>query len=303
MSRFVEFYQGYKPKPAAPAGATRRRDRGDQRPPPAPAGAAGAASHRRRPPPPTGPAAAGPSEPPRRTMWMASIRARAAVAALALCGALAPGAGAGVVEVKLGLPVRARIDLRNRHTVAIAPFLVVTKKARRTPSGPQRRRPAGVRALPGQAAQARDRPQAGRSGPVDYPTYDLDLLAKNRDFWRGARRAPQADLILAGSLDFDIQDHSGYRTEEYISPFDGRAYYRQVLVEQTGFDYDIVMQVFDGKTGELLYTDNFKDFKKFEGERADPLPGMFENLLFARGPHRRRLHAGDVETTRILFTD
>jgi hypothetical protein len=75
----------------------------------------------------------------------------------------------------------------------------------------------------------------------------------------------QADLILVGSLDFDIQDRSGYRTEEYVSPFDGRTYYRQVLVEQTGFEYDIVVRVFDGKTGEQLYTDNFKDFKSFEG--------------------------------------
>ena len=38
-----------------------------------------------------------------------------------------------------------------------------------------------------------------------------------------------------------------------------------------------MVRVFDGQTGEQL-TDNFKDFKSFEGERADLLVGMFENL-------------------------
>ena len=74
------------------------------------------------------------------------------------------------------------------------------------------------------------------------------------------------------------RNRSGYRTEEYVSPFDGRSYRRQVLVEETGFEYDIVMQIFDARTGELLHNDNFKDFKQYEGESADPLVGMFQNL-------------------------
>ena len=51
-----------------------------------------------------------------------------------------------------------------------------------------------------------------------------------------------------------------------------------VLVEDTGYEFDIVMQVYDGLTGELLYSDNFKDFKEYEGESSDPLVGMFQNL-------------------------
>ena len=81
-------------------------------------------------------------------------------------------------------------------------------------------------------------------GPVDYPTYDCRPCAANRTSGAPWASGPQADLILAGSLDFDIQDRSGYRTEEYVSPFDGRTYQRQVLVEETGFEYDIVMQVY-----------------------------------------------------------
>jgi len=141
------------------------------------------------------------------------------------------------------------------------------------------------------------------TGPLDYPTFDLELLATNRDFWRAVGERTQADLVLAGSLDFDVQDKSGYRTEEYVSPFDGRSYYRQVLVEQTGFDYDIVLMVFDGKTGERLFFDNFKDFKQFEGERADPLQGMFENLASLEDRIVNVFTQKTVETTRTLLTD
>ena len=139
--------------------------------------------------------------------------------------------------------------------------------------------------------------------PIDYPSYDLAELAANMDFWRVVGERSGADLILSGSLDFDIQDRSGYRTEEYVSPFDGRTYRRQVLVEQTGFEYDIVMEVFDGKTGKRLYADNFKDFKQFEGESVDPLEGMFENLYALEDRISGVFSQKEVETSRVLYTN
>ena len=187
-------------------------------------------------------------------------------------------ARAGEVEVRLRLPVRARIDLMDRKTVTLAPFLVISQEGEESIE----RRGVDVehefnRYLR-RLIRRNTKLKILDSGPVDYPTYDLEDLAEDSDFWRFVGERTQADLIVSGSLDFDVQDRSGYRTEEYISPFDGRTYYRQVLVEHTGYEYDIVMQVFDGKTGEQLYADNFKDFRQFEAERADPLAGMFENL-------------------------
>ena len=205
-------------------------------------------------------------------------------------------------EVRLTLPVRARLDLTNRSSLLAAPFLVVRQEGEGRIEGSnidvQReferylekilRRDTDLRII--------------ESGPIDYPTYDLRMLARDADFWKVLGERMQADLILTGSLDFDIQDRSGYRTEEYISPFDGRTYYRQVLVEQTGFEYDIVVRVFDGKTGEQIYTDNFKDFKSFEGERADPLAGMFENLYALEDRLLGIFVQKKVAATRILLT-
>lgn len=224
-------------------------------------------------------------------------------AACAAALLLASAVGAATVEVKLTLPVRARIDLRHKSSVALAPFIVVSKEGDQQTV---RTRNVDVqhefeRYLAKLIKRESDL-KLIESGPVDYPSFDLDLLGKNRDFWRALGERLNADLILAGSLDFDVQDASGYRTEEYVSPFDGRTYFRQVLIEQTGFEYDIVLQVYDGKTGEQLFTDNFKDFKKFEGQSADPLVGMFENLSALEDRLVNVFAQRQVEASRYLFT-
>lgn len=224
--------------------------------------------------------------------------------ATALAVAIAVPAAADV-EVRLQLPVRAKVDLAGRRTVALAPFLVVGREG----SGGERARGSALdvekefeRYLT-KLIRRETQLKVVEAGAVDYPTFDLELLAANRDFWRAAGERAQADLLLAGSLDFDVQDKSGYRTEEYVSPFDGRTYYRQVLVEQTGFDFDIVLMVFDGRTGERLYFDNFKDFREFEGEKTDPLKGMFENLASLEDRILNVFTQKTVETSRILLTD
>lgn len=210
---------------------------------------------------------------------------------------------AGTMEVRLSLPVRARLDLTDHRTITVAPFLVVTQEGQEV----VQRRGLDIqgeferyllRLLKRQTSL-----KVIEAGPVDYPIYDLELLSKDVEFWRALGERTQADLLLTGSLDFDIQDRSGYRTEEYVSPFDGRTYYRQVLVEQTGFEYDIVMQVIDGRDGTILYSDNFKDFKNFEGESADPLAGMFENLYALEDRIAGIFAERRVETIRTIFTD
>jgi hypothetical protein len=210
---------------------------------------------------------------------------------------------AGQVEVRFRVPVRARLDLMDRSTITLAPFLVVTDEG----EGAIERRGVNVQdefqGYLRRLLKRRTRLKLLDPIPIDYPSYDLAELAANTDFWRVVGERSGADLILSGSLDFDIQDRSGYRTEEYVSPFDGRTYRRQVLVEQTGFEYDIVMEVFDGRTGDRLYVDNFKDFKQFEGESVDPLEGMFENLYALEDRITGVFSQKRVETSRVLYTN
>lgn len=217
--------------------------------------------------------------------------------------ALAPAAEAGVSEIRLQLPQRARIDLTGKRSLTIVPFLVVSQEGSEGVRGRnidvQReferyltkvlRRDTALKVLP--------------SGPVEYPVFDSERLAREQDFWAAVGDRAQADLILAGSLDFDVQDRTGYRTEEYTLPYDGRTYQRQVLVEQTGFEYDILMQVYDGRSGKLLHAVNFKDFQNFEGQDADPLKGMFENLYALEDRIVNIFVQKTVEAARVLFTE
>jgi hypothetical protein len=210
---------------------------------------------------------------------------------------------AAAVDVKLTLPVRARLELAGRKSIAPTPFIMVSRE--------------GEGQLPGRDLNVQKeferylfkllRRETDLKildvGGVEFPTYDIEALSKEEEFWRLLGERLDADLLLAGSLDFDIQDRSGYRTEEYVSPFDGRTYRRQVLVEETGFEYDIAMQVYDGQTGELLYSDNFKDFKQYEGESADPLAGMFQNLYSLEDRIVGIFAQKKVEATRVLFSN
>jgi len=217
---------------------------------------------------------------------------------------LAAGAAyANTVEVKLKLPVRAALDLTGRKKLVVAPFVITQQEGDKPAQFRGRnldvkgdfnkyllkvlKRDSGLEVTP--------------VTDVEYPTDDLDKLAHDRDFWRALGERTQGDLLLTGSLDFDVQDKSGYKLEEYTSPYDGRTYYRQVLVEETGFEFDILMQVYDGATGDLLYQDNFKDFKTLEGAGADPVQGMFQNLFALEDRIVGIFAQKDVEATRALF--
>lgn len=187
-----------------------------------------------------------------------------------------PASAAGEVEVKIELPVRARIDLEGRNSVTLAPCLIFDEEGEENAYDIDL-----VREFERYFFRLLGRKTDLKfidSGPVDYPTFNLQELETQADFWAFIGSQTQADLVLSCSLDFDVQERSGYRTQEYISPFDGRTYYRQVLVENTGFEFDIVLQVYDGRSGELLHSENFKDFREFPTDSADPISGMFANL-------------------------
>jgi hypothetical protein len=228
-------------------------------------------------------------------------RNRALVLATLFTFAALP-AFAASVEVKLTLPQRAKLDLQGRKSVAVSPFLVVSQEGAEKIKGRDIDVQKEFDRYLLKVLRRETELKVVEPGPIDYPTYDLEQLSKQTDFWRALGERTGTDLILTGGLDFDIQDRTGYRTEEYVAPYNGRTYLRQVLVEQTGFQYDILMQVYDARTGEVLYQDNFKDFQSFEGETTDPLAGMFENLLSLEDRIVNVFTQKEVEASRILFT-
>lgn len=216
---------------------------------------------------------------------------------------LAPPAARAVVEVTIRLPQRSEIDLRGKESVAVVPFLVVTQEGDVSPDARDVDVEQEFQRFLDKLLRRRTGLRVVETGPVSYPTFDLDELLEQQEFWVDVGRRAQADLLVTGSLDFDVQDRSGYRTQEFVSPLDGRTYYRQVLVEQTGFEYDILMIVVDGRTGEVLYRDNFKDFQNFQSDEVDVISGMFQNLFSLEDRILGVFTQKEVEASRALFTD
>jgi TolB-like protein len=210
---------------------------------------------------------------------------------------------AGVVEVNLKLPLKPRLAISGDEKVAVAPFVIS--------SGQEDGRNDRAARIDVQSEFARYlKKQITKSTKLDVvdaetptlPSNDPKELEANRDFWRDIASKSGADFVLSGVIDFDIEDKAGYKTEEYVSPVDGRTYYRQVLVESTGFVFDIAINIYDGDTGEKLIEENFRDFKQFDQRNYDELLGLFENLRSLETQLLSIFVSQETAATRYVFT-
>jgi hypothetical protein len=212
---------------------------------------------------------------------------------------------AGVSQVRLQLPLRPRLPLRGNERIVLAPFLIVAEaeKARDKRLQNVDLQAEFHRFLQKQLGKKTRLEVVEAPADIKLPTQNLTELTHAVDFWKALGNSTNADVIVSGSLEFKIEDRSGYKTEEYVSPINGQTYYRQVYVEQTGFLFDIVFLVFDGHSGEKLLQDEFKDFRQTGGRRADELQGLFENLFSLENQILNLFVAREREADRYIFTD
>jgi hypothetical protein len=209
---------------------------------------------------------------------------------------------AGVMEVKLKLPVKPKLQIMGEEKVAIAPFVIASKGERRSDrAGKVDVQAEFNRYLKKQLAKS-TKLRLVDAGPARLPGTDIRTLEAARDYWKEIGARTGADFIVSGIVDFDINDKSGYKTEEYVSPADGRTFYRQVLVESTGFVFDIDLAVFDADTGEMVVEENFRDFKEFDQRNYDEILGLFENLRALETQLVGIFVAQETSATRYLFT-
>ncbi|HUP50425.1 MAG TPA: hypothetical protein VNA04_16745 [Thermoanaerobaculia bacterium] len=225
---------------------------------------------------------------------------RVLVVGTALLAALP--AWAGVMEVKLKLPLKPKLQITGDETIAVAPFIIA--------SGEERRNDRAARVDLQAEFNRYIRKQLSKSTklriidapPVRLPGGDMKELEASVDFWKSLGAQTGADYIVTGVIDFDINDKSGYRTEEYISPVDGRTWYRQVLVESTGFIFDIDIAVFNADTGEKVLEESFRDFKEFDQRQYDEILGLFENLRALETQLVGIFVSQETSATRYVFS-
>jgi len=224
---------------------------------------------------------------------------RFARVAFALC-TLATGC-AGVREVQLALPVRSKLSLSGHEKLYVGPFVLEHRGDEKAPdlsfSVPAEFE-RYIRKLLRKEGKFVLVPTVEGVRP---PTSDPLLLTKESEFWRELGTKTGVDYIVAGSIDFQVQDRSGMKTEEFTSPIDGRKYYRQVMVEQTGFSYDIMLDVYDGRTGALVFQQPLKDFQEKQERNFDEFTGMFANLFALENQIIGVFVPRTVKTKRVLF--
>ncbi|HJQ35894.1 MAG TPA: hypothetical protein VKB93_02015 [Thermoanaerobaculia bacterium] len=210
---------------------------------------------------------------------------------------------AGVMEVKLKLPVKPKLQITGDEKVAIAPFIIASRgekkndRAAKVDVQQEFNRYLRKQLTKSTKLRLADVPQ------TRLPGNDIKTLEAARDYWKDLGARTGADFIVSGIVDFDINDKSGYRTEEYTSPADGRTFYRQVLVESTGFVFDIDLAVFNADTGELVIEENFRDFKEFDQRNYDEILGLFENLRALEGQLVGIFVSSETSAARYVFTE
>ncbi|MGZ4809010.1 MAG: hypothetical protein ACXV7D_06720 [Thermoanaerobaculia bacterium] len=218
--------------------------------------------------------------------------------------ALTPlAAFAGVLEVKLKLPVKPKLQIVGDEKIGIAPFVISSNREKRNDRAAkvdvQSEFQRYLRKQLTKSTKLRivDVPQ------TRLPASDMKSLEANRDFWKALGAKTGADFIVSGIVDFDINDKAGYRSEEYTNPADGRTYYRQVLVETTGFVFDIDIAVFNADTGEKVVEENFRDFKEFDQRNYDEILGLFENLRSLETQLVGIFVPQETSASRYVFTE
>ena len=224
------------------------------------------------------------------------------VAAVVVLSLLPVAAFAGVTEVKLKLPVKPKMQIEGGEKIAIAPFVIANREKKNDRASKVDVQAEFQRYLKKQLTKSTklrlvDVPQTRLPGTT------MKALEANRDYWRSLGSQTGADFIVSGVIDFDVNDKSGYKTEEYVSPADGRTYYRQVLIETTGFIFDIDIAVFNADTGEKVLEDNFRDFKEFDQRNYDEVLGLFENLRSMETRLVGIFVPQETSATRYVFTE
>jgi TolB-like protein len=223
-------------------------------------------------------------------------------AALTLALLLPLAAHADVMEVKLKLPVKPKLQISGEEKLAIAPFVIATKGEKRADRAAKVDVQAEFNRYMRKQIAKSTKLRLVDAGTTRLPGTDIKSLQAARDYWKELGARTGADYIVSGVVDFDINDRAGYKTEEYVSPADGRTYHRQVLVESTGFVFDIDLAVFDGDTGEMVLEENFRDFKEFDQRNYDEILGLFENLRALETQLVGIFVAQETSGSRYVFT-
>jgi hypothetical protein len=215
----------------------------------------------------------------------------------------ATAATAGTREIRMALQLRPELDLDGTESLFVGPIMIEPREGESVQAvdltaarefeiylRKMLRREARLNLLP---------PDEG----LRPPSRNLSALAGDASFWKAINETTGADLIVAAAIDVKVLDRSGYTTEEYVSPKDGQTYFRQVLVEETGFNYDVLLLVVEGTTAEVVHREQITDFKPRDERKLQEYTDMFSDLYTLQNRLLGIFVPRGVQVKRTLFND
>ncbi len=210
---------------------------------------------------------------------------------------------AGSREVRMQLQLKPELDLEGTESVFVGPILIEPREGEDIQSidlTASREFEIYLRKILRREADLRLLPKSDDLRPA---AKHLAALLGDTGFWQAINEETGADLIVAASIDVKVLDRAGYTTEEYVSPQDGKTYFRQVLVEETGFSYDILLVVVNGADGSVVHQEQITDFKPQNERKLEEYTDMFTDLYTLQNRLVGIFVPRVVQVKRTLFTD
>lgn len=217
--------------------------------------------------------------------------------------AVAAVCGAGTREIRIELHLKPEFPLDGTENIYVGPIMIEPREGENVQSvdlTAAREFEIFLRKILRRDAQlhlvlARD--------DLRPSTTDFSALLLDGDFWKSIGKETDADFVVAASIDVKVLDRAGYTTEEYVSPQDGKTYFRQVMVEETGFSYDILLVVVDASTGTVVHREQITDFQPKNERKLEEYTDMFTDLYTLQNRLAGIFVPRAVQVKRALFTD
>ena len=220
-----------------------------------------------------------------------------------LFAAAATVCGAGSREIRITLHLKPELPIDGTENMYVGPIMIEPREGENVQSvdlTAAKEFELFLRKILRRDAQLHLIPKRGDLKP---PSTHLAALMLDPEFWKAIREETGADYVVAASIDVKILDRAGYTTEEYVSPQDGKTYFRQVMVEETGFSYDILLIVVDATTGEVVHREQITDFQPKNERKLEEYTDMFTDLYTLQNRLVGIFVPRAIQVKRALFSD
>ena len=204
--------------------------------------------------------------------------------------------GSEDVDTNLETVRLLRSQLKNKGGMRIleADVLPLIDAARPVPQGAPGASPAPASADTGKPATIEER---------DLPPYEK--IFENKEYWKKVGEQYQAPLIVTGSVVFVPHQRSGYvqKEQEVYDSFGRRSVVPvRTYMDRKGYILRPKFVFIDGRTGETLYSETFREEILYNAEQSTPaLSSYFELMDRLLPSFLSTLSSQTIKGSRILL--